>query len=165
MGSTSFPTSDLEDGIQTAIQTLGDFAGKKTVVVPELDLEFIKERGDLPRAPFALVFVTKSAEETGRPHATYLGVFEATVRVVVDRKINMDKTLQAAGGLHAQVEAVQSKVVSSFVGFDPALGGSPSLLTVLEWQGNSDYDTLDEWIFEDIFLKATYSEDGFLDNA
>ena len=86
--------------------------------------------------------------------------------VVVNRKQNMLKTLQEAGGLHAQVEAVQSKVVSSFVGFEANdTGVTPQLLTVLEWQGNSDYDTLDEWIFEDIFLKATYSEDGFLDNA
>lgn len=165
MGSTSFPTATLENAIQSAIQTLADFADKKTVVVPELDLEFIKERVDLPRAPFALVFVTKSADETGRPFATYLGVFEVTIRVVVDRAINMKKTLQATKGLHAQLEAVQSKVVSSFVGLAPTTPGEAGkLLTVLEWRGNSDYDTLDEWIFEDFTLRATYPEDGFADN-
>lgn len=159
---TSLPIVTMENAVKVAVQGATDFEGNKTVVVPELDLEFIKERGDLPRAPFVLVHVTRTADETGRPVDTYLGLFEVTVRVVVDRLINMKKSLQNAEGLHVQVEKVMDTIVSSFVGLEPTTPGEDGkLMSPLKWRGNSEYDTLDEWIFEDILLEATYPEDGF----
>lgn len=165
MAATSLSSETMAVAVQAAVQTATGYSGNKTVIVPELDLEFIKERIDLPRAPFALVHVKKSSAETGRPHATYLGVFEVTVRVVVDRLLNMKKTLHNPEGIDAQLELVKSKIVSSFVGLEPTTPGEDGkLLTILEWRGDSDYDTLDEWIFEDVLLEATYPEDGYADN-
>lgn len=153
------PLETLENAIQVAIDALGSSV-IESFVVAELDLEMVTERPDIPNPPFALIQAIRTAEPEGRPHSTYLGIVDVTVRIVINRQKNIESTLHGTAGLRKKTEDVMGAVVSSFVG----LTQSVQLLTPLQWQGTDPPAIFEDWIYNDLLLQTTYAEDGFINN-